>query len=77
MVTGCSDDRMLSDSELAAVLSKTLGNTVEITEAPEGKSEGTYSMKCADGTEFTVRRMQMQHRYKEVADVSAASAVIL
>ncbi|MCR4646950.1 MAG: hypothetical protein K5695_16340 [Oscillospiraceae bacterium] len=63
MLTGCSDGRMLSDSELADVLSKSLGNTVTITGAPEGKREGTYSMKCADGTEFTVRRMQMQHRY--------------
>ena len=36
---------------------------MEITEAPDGISEGTYSMKCTDGTEFTVRRMQMQHRY--------------
>ena len=63
MLTGCSDGRMLSDSELADVLSKSLGEKVEITEAPEGRSDGTYRMKCADGTEFTVRRMQMQHKY--------------
>ena len=58
MLTGCSKDgKMLSDSELADVLSKSLGETVEITEAPEGASDGVYSMKCADGTEFTVERM--------------------
>ena len=30
---------------------------MEITGAPEGASDGEYSMKCADGTEFTVKRM--------------------
>ena len=63
MLTGCAKDgKMLSDSELADVLSKSLGETVEITEAPEGASDGEYSMKCADGTEFTVKRMRLLRR---------------
>ena len=63
MLTGCSKDgKMLSDSELADVLSKSLGEKVEITEAPEGASDGVYSMKCADGTEFTVQRMRLLRR---------------
>ena len=63
ILTGCSKDgKMLSDSELADVLSKSLGETVEITEAPEGASDGEYSMKCADGTEFTVKRMRLLRR---------------
>jgi hypothetical protein len=62
MLTGCSDGRMLSDKELAEMLTNTLGEAVEIIEAPEGKSNGSYSMKCADGTEFTVERMWKRHK---------------
>ena len=63
ILTGCAKDgKMLSDSDLADVLSKSLGETVEITEAPEGASDGEYSMKCADGTEFTVKRMRLLRR---------------
>ena len=63
LLTGCSDGKMLSDKELTNVLSEKLGNTVEITEAPEGKSDGEYSMKCSDGTEFTVKRMHLDYDY--------------
>ena len=65
MLTGCSDGRMLSDKELAEMLTNTLGEAVEIIEAPEGKSNGSYSMKCADGTEFTVERMWKRHKMFE------------
>ncbi|WP_143098752.1 hypothetical protein [Ruminococcus albus] len=63
LLTGCSDGKMLSDNELTDVLSEKLGNTVEIIEAPEGKSDGEYSMKCADGTEFTVKRVHLDYDY--------------
>ena len=63
LLTGCSDGKMLSDKELTEVLSEKLGNTVEITEAPEGNGNGEYTMKCADGTEFTVKRMHLDYDY--------------
>ena len=63
-LTGCGKDgRMLSDEELASVLSKTLGEKVEITDGPETEGEGVvYTMKSAGGTEFTVRRLRLLRR---------------
>ena len=66
MFTGCSDKKPLSDKELINVLSEKLGGNVEITEQEELGGETLallYSMKCADGTEFTVKRHRMQHGY--------------
>ena len=67
MFTGCSDNKPLSDSELINVLSEKLGDKVEITKQEKLEDAETlpllYSMKCADGTEFTVKRMRMQHGY--------------
>jgi hypothetical protein len=55
LLTGCSDGKMLSDKELTDVLSEKLGNTVEITEAPEGNGNGEYTMKCAAQTVQNLR----------------------
>ena len=63
-LTGCSEGKKLSDKELVNVLSKKLGDKVEITEQEQQNGETLpilYSMKCADGTEFTVERHRMQH----------------
>ena len=67
MLTGCSEAKPLSDNELVNVLSEKLGEKVEITEQKELEDAETlpllYSMKCSDGTEFTVKRMRMQAGY--------------
>lgn len=67
MLTGCSEAKPLSDNELVNVLSEKLGEKVEITEQKELENAETlpllYSMKCSDGTEFTVKRMRMQAGY--------------
>jgi len=66
VLTGCSEGKMLSDKELVNVLSKKLGDKVEITEQEKQNGETLpilYSMKCADGTEFTVTRHKKQHGY--------------
>lgn len=65
-LTGCSEGKMLSDKELVNVLSKKLGDKVEITEQEQQKGETLpilYSMKCADGTEFTVTRHKKRNGY--------------
>ena len=67
MLTGCSEAKPLSDNELVNVLSEKLGEKVEITEQKKLENAETlpllYSMKCSDGTEFTVKRMRMQAGY--------------
>ena len=66
LLTGCSEGKKLSDKELVSVLSEKLGEKVEITEQEELGGETLavqYSMKCADGMEFTVKRHRMQHGY--------------
>ncbi len=64
LLTGCSNGKKLSDKELADVMTETLGNTVEITQTPDNNSENVeYGMKCADGTEFTVKCMHLDYDY--------------
>ena len=66
-LTGCSEvARPLSDSKLVNVLSEKLGENVEITDQKQMEGETLpllYSMKCADGMEFTVKRHCMRHGY--------------
>lgn len=67
-LTGCGKEgKKLSDDELIDRLSKSLGDKVEILEqsAPEQNETQAveFTMKCADGTEFTVRRLKYQYNY--------------
>lgn len=79
MLTGCSEAKPLSDNELVNVLSEKLGEKVEITEQKELEDAETlpllYSMKCSDGTEFTVKRMRMQQVISETSTTNMTAII--
>ena len=64
LLSGCSNGKKLSEKELAKELTSCIGETVEIVGEPErdGPQE-IYSVRCADGMEFTVTCMQMNYDY--------------